>query len=292
MLAAVGVCHELFAPVFDPAHRPSQFPRKPAEADFLGQQDALVAEATADVGRDHTDRSLVQAQALRQSRAVDVRHLRGAVHLELVEPRVPFAQNAAPLHRRHRLARGADMAADLDRRVLLRLREVRVDQGFQKDVVAPVVVHQRGRFGARFDHVDDGRQLLVVGVDLRGDVLGFGAGGRDAHRDRLAHQAHLVLRERPEVRGLESRERGHGADRLDAVEVLHREYAVLESGGLLDAEDASMRDRRAHERHLQHARALDVADELAAAAQVAVVFLAAERRANALGARARGFPGH
>ena len=68
VLAAVGVGDELLAPVLDPAHRAAEAAREPAEADLLGQQDALVAEAAADVGRDDADRACVEAEATPQGR--------------------------------------------------------------------------------------------------------------------------------------------------------------------------------------------------------------------------------
>ena len=91
VLAAVGVGGELLAPVLDPAHRAAAAQREPGEADFLGQQDALVAEAAADVGRDHPDLALVEAEAFGEAGADDVRHLRGGVHHQLPERGGPSA---------------------------------------------------------------------------------------------------------------------------------------------------------------------------------------------------------
>ena len=59
MLAAVRVAGELFAAVLDPAHRVAEAAGEPAGADLLGQQDALVAEAAADIGRDNADPRLL-----------------------------------------------------------------------------------------------------------------------------------------------------------------------------------------------------------------------------------------
>ena len=174
------------------------------------------------------------------------------------------------------------MASHLDRGGLPYFAEIAVDQCLEEHVAAPVLVHERGRVGARLDHVDDRGQFLVVGEDLRSDVLGFGAGGRHAHGDRLAYVPHLVLRQRPQVRSVEPLDPGDGADRLYAVHVGHREDAVLVSRGLFDAEDPPVGDGRTHEGDFQHAGALDVPDELAAPAQVAIVLLAPERGSDAL----------
>ena len=94
-----------------------------------------------------------------------------------------------------------------------------IDEGFEKDVVAPVLVHQRRTRLARAEHVVDRRQLLEIELDGSRDVLGFGAGSRDAHRDELADLAHLVGGEHRLLRDLEAGKRRDGADRLDAVEI-------------------------------------------------------------------------
>ena len=58
--------------------------------------------------------------------------------------------------------------------------------------------------------------------------------------------------------------------------------ACFEARGLHDLDDPAVRDRAAHERHVAHPDQPNVGDILAATAQEAVVFLARERRANAL----------
>src|SRR5207237_4685189 len=68
VLAAVGIRRELLAPVLEPANWHAELFREPAEAHFFGQQDALVAEAAADVRRDDAYRALVDAEAFRESR--------------------------------------------------------------------------------------------------------------------------------------------------------------------------------------------------------------------------------
>ena len=127
VLAAVGVRRELLAPVLDPAHRTPEPAAEPRERDFLRQQDALVAEAAADIGRDHADRALVDAEGFGEPRAIEVRHLRRAVHQQLIEPAVPFAHHAAAFHRRHVQARRADRAADCDCGIALHRREIVID---------------------------------------------------------------------------------------------------------------------------------------------------------------------
>ncbi len=65
VLPAIGSGNEVFAAVLDPAHRMAAMHGKPAETNFLGQQDAFVAEPPADVGRDDADLTLFEAETFR-----------------------------------------------------------------------------------------------------------------------------------------------------------------------------------------------------------------------------------
>ena len=68
MLAGIGADHQVLAPVLDIAERPAIFERQPGDAQLLGLHDELVAEAAADVGRDHAHLALIDPEELRQSR--------------------------------------------------------------------------------------------------------------------------------------------------------------------------------------------------------------------------------
>ena len=86
-----------------------------------------------------------------------------------------------------------------------------------------------GRAGlARLQHVDDRRQRLEIQLDLGGQVLCLGAGRRHAHGDELADVAHLARGQDRLHRGLEARQRGVGANRRNALEVLGDEHAVAQ----------------------------------------------------------------
>ena len=111
MLAAVGAGAQLLEAVLEPAHRPAELPRQAGADDLLGQQDALVAEAAADVGRDDAHLALVEAEAVGEAGLGDVRHLGRGRDDHLLEPRIPFGQHAPALERRHALARGAQVCA-------------------------------------------------------------------------------------------------------------------------------------------------------------------------------------
>jgi hypothetical protein len=285
VLAAVRVRGEALEAILEPPHRPAELHREPAEAHFLREQDALVAEAAPDVGGDHPDTPLIDAEALREAGAVDVRHLRRGVHDELIEPAVAVRDDAAALDRRHVLARGADAPLHLDRGTRADAREIVLDHRLEHDVVRPLVVHARRARRNRLHHVDDRGQRFVIHLDQRRDVLGFRAGRRDAHRDRLADLAHLAPGEDVLRRRAEALERRVGDDRLHAGEVVDGEDRGFVAGGSPHRADARVRDRRAHERDLQHAGEAQVGDVLAAAAEEAPVLLAAETSADALTGR-------
>ena len=72
---------------------------------------------------------------------------------------------------------------------------------------------------ARREHVVHGRQLFEVERDGAGDILGLRTRRRDAHRDDLADEAHLVGCERGLLGDLEAAQARNGADRLDAYEI-------------------------------------------------------------------------
>ena len=192
MLAAVGVGRELLVTILDPAYRPAGFHCQPGDADFLGQQDALVAKAPAHIGRHHADATLVYAQAFGQTGAHDVRHLRRGVDGELLEPAVIPGEHAATFHRRHRLARGADAPLHADGRSALDVAKVSIDQGFQKNIVAPLLMHQRGRGVDRRDHVGHRRQCVVIDLNQGGEIFGVGARGGDTHRHHLTNLAYFA----------------------------------------------------------------------------------------------------
>ena len=118
---------------------------------------------------------------------------------ELIEAAVEGRDHAAPFERRHALPRGRDLARHLDRRIE-RLGDVDLEIGFEEDVVAPVLVHQRRTRLARLQHVVDRRQLFEVERHRRRDILGFGARRRHAHGDEFADLTHLVRWRAPAAR--------------------------------------------------------------------------------------------
>ena len=84
---------------------------------------------------------------------------------------------------------------DLDRRIERLARCPTSTNGLEKDVVAPVLVHQRPSGLARLQHVDHRRQLFEIDRDRAAMSSASRAGRRDAHRDQLADVAHLAGRQ-------------------------------------------------------------------------------------------------
>ncbi len=282
VLAAVGVGGEALAAVLQPSQGRTQPARCPRQRHLFRQQDALVAEAAADIGRDHADLPLVDAEAFGETGADDVGLLGGGMDDELAEPRVPGRHHAAAFERAHHLARGGQLARHRHRGLRLDRLEVDVDAGRQEQVVAPGLVHQRRAGLAGGEHVAHDRQGLEIELDLAREILGLRARRRHAHRHQLADIAHLAGGEDRLHRGLEAGKRGVGADGGDPGQVLGNEHPVADRRRDADGLDAPMGQRAAHEGHVQHAGQLDIADVLAPPTQVAVVLLAGEPRADAL----------
>ena len=166
----------------------------------------------------------------------------------------------------------------------MRLREALrrdLDEGLQEHVVVPVFV-QPDLAGERGTHVHDRRQFVELDIDRSRKVFRLRAARCDADSDRLADVAHLVGRQH-RLRGwLEPRQAGHRHDRLNAGEILRDEHRGFRAGGLADAANARMRDRAAHEGQIAHAGQPDVGDELALAAQVAVILQSRDRMRRCL----------
>ena len=171
---------------------------------------------------------------------------------------------------------------DLDRRIERR-RNAGIDGRLEENVVAPMLVHERGARLARRAHVADRRQFLEVQGYARRDILGFGARRRDAHRDELADMPDLAGRERRLLGDLEAGQSRHGPDRVDAVQIRRGEHPIPNGVGNFDAANAGMGERAADEGDVLHAGEADIADILPQAPHQALVLLARQPGADALG---------
>ncbi len=100
MIAALVVGDEAFAARCDPSDRPPQGARRIRDDRLLGVMLALVAEAAADVGRDHAHASLRDAELLGDQAAHMVRDLGRDIKRELVASRIANRQHRARFERR------------------------------------------------------------------------------------------------------------------------------------------------------------------------------------------------
>ena len=276
VLAGVGAGGEVFAPVLDPAQRPAGAHRRPGDRDLLGLKHALVAEASAHVGRDDPHVRLVQPEELREPGANEVRHLGGGVHHELSRALVAPGEHRLALHRHHALARGAVLALDDDGGALSHRFDVPVCRGGQEEVVVPFVVHAGAAGAACRETVGDRRQRFEVELHRLGDVLGLGPGRSDAQRHALAREAHLAAREGRMVGGLVGGQTRLRADGAHPLHVAGREHPACESLGDGDGTDAGVGEGASHERDLPLAGEGEVPDELRLAGQMPGVFLAGD----------------
>jgi hypothetical protein len=145
-----------------------------------------------------------------------------------------------------------------------------------------VLVQERRVRQSRRQHVVYSRQLFEIDLDARGDILSLGPCPAEAHSDELTDLAHLVACEHRLLGRLESRESGHGDDRLHAYEVGGSERLAAMLVRNVDRAQLCMGERRADESDIFHARKADIADILAAPAQEAVILLTLDRGAYAL----------
>ncbi len=207
-----------------------------------------------------------------------MRHLRRAVDNQLPKAWIPLSHDAAPLQRGHALARRPQTSPHTDCCTFADLSKgfprMRADGGFEKDIILPMLVHQRCTKFARGEHVYHRRKLVEIDGNLCRQVLGFGAGVGHAHGDHLTHQTHLVAGQNCLLRRLEARKARISAYGPDTHEIGEHKNAVLTSVRLVNFTDIRMRDRAARERHIPHADHANIADVLAKPAQEAIVFFA------------------
>jgi hypothetical protein len=281
MFTAVGAGNQMLAAILDPTERRSELPSEPGDAQLFRLQHAFVAEAAADVGRDHAHAALRDPEMLGDRGADHVRHLRRGMDHELVAARLPVRQHGLAFERVHRLPRHAVAAPHHDRRGQCDVGDALVERRLQKQVVLPGGVHQRGRRVTPRNRVDDGGQRFEVELHAPDKVLALGAGCGHAHRDRFTDEAHFAARQRRILGRLEAGQAELGLDRSN-IEVLGDEDRRLRPRRLADGTDAGVGERAAQEGNLLQAGQSDVVDVAAAAAQDAGVLLAQDARADAL----------
>ena len=200
VIAPVGVGHERLGARTGPFHRAVQRLGGKGAERLLGVMKDLRAEPAADIRGDHPQLVLGDAQHEGpHQQPDDMRVLARGVECRLPGPTAEIAHGHARLHRVgdepvvDELQRG-DMRGALERRV--HRRAVLLDK---TPVVAQVrrqlVMHLRRAVLQRRLHVHDRRQLLDIDLDRLGGVARLLAGLGHHGGDRIAHMAHLALRE-------------------------------------------------------------------------------------------------
>src|SRR5439155_22196059 len=76
LLAAICTRPQMLAAVFQPTHRHSKADGDPGQRDLFAAEQTLVAETAADIGRNHANRAVAEAQAFGHAALHDMRHLR------------------------------------------------------------------------------------------------------------------------------------------------------------------------------------------------------------------------
>ncbi len=157
-----------------------------------------------------------------------------------------------------------------------RVESAGVDESLKYHVVAPVLVQQGRAWLQALEHVRHHAQILVVDRDLPRDVFGLGASVGHAHGDRLAGEPDLSKRQDRIVGDFVARELGCRPDRFDSFQITGDEHRPSCPGRFLSRTNCRVRNPASDEGNFLHARKLDIGDEIAATAEVAVVLLARE----------------
>ena len=281
-VAAVDRGEVALAALLGPLDRAAQPARQGQHEHLLRVDVQLGAEAAADVGRDHADLRLGNAEHDRGEHPEDVRDLRRRPQRQLVHDGLREA--GARLDRVRDQPVLPQAAADGRRRLGEELVHLAgVERPRVAAVRAEVLVDDRSAVGERGLRVDDGMERLVVDRDELGRVLRGGTRVCDDDGDGVALVARLVRCERPVHRrgGVLGRQPGGRKRRLPVV----RQVGAGEDGddavgrgGLrgVDALDLRVRVRAADDGHVDRARKRHVVDERALPDQELAVLLAGD----------------
>ena len=174
VVAAVRVTDEQLVTVLDPAHGTAQLHGRPCHRDRFALDVGLEAEGRADIGGDHAQSPLTDAENLRKPDLQRNRQLMRDIDHELIEPAV-VGRNAGATFQRQRVHPVHAEAAldDVSGGGLgsgeIAAFELHVDE----DVVAPFLVDE-GRAGLeRIPHRHDRRQLLELDLHQSRDIFGL-----------------------------------------------------------------------------------------------------------------------
>ena len=264
--AALRRGEEVLAPVLGPLDRAAELERGERDQRRLDRQRALGAEAAADVGDDHADRGLVQAEHLRELRPRPVRALRRG------PDRQPLASGTA-------IAPRGSIGAAARRGITCSVRTT-CAAAANAPATSPARFSQRAALLARA-RVDD-RAAAARSRPRRARPRPRPARATRRPRPRRAGRrsaprrspAAGAARPRPSSPGGGTTRRGTARPAMSAA--VHSAPRTPSTRACACG--------RAHERHVQHAVEPDVVEELGASGQDPRVLATADRPAD----RARG----
>ncbi len=263
IVAAMRGGHEILTMARRPSHRPAQLARRPQHRDVFGEQRVLDAEAAADIRTGDLDLLQRDAEHRRRQIPPDAMHaLPAEQQVVHAGRRIEVANRAAVLERGHDDAvvdqiqvndvRGTGHGGRDGRRVTLAEAE--------REIAARFVPDHRRTVHERVGGFHDAGQRVVLHRHNLGGVLGGNGGFSHGKRDRLAHIAHPVTRQRISRRHDHRAVRRHrraARDRSQPGKIGRREHA--EHAGQrrgcrgIDAQHARVCVRRPD--HVQEGRA-------------------------------------
>ena len=282
---------QVLAAVLDPLDRPRQ-PAGQIRGDrLLGKQVRLLSEPAAHVGGHDADVVFGKVEHQRQMRTQDVRHLGGRPNRQRVGRRLERGHAAARLHGQRGMAPGGEPLGDDALRVLKRRGDL-ADFGVQglHDVVAPLLMYERGTGFERLLGIVHDRERRVVHLDQRCGVFGrVSVVGHD-RGDRLAHEADLIAGQHGPIARLVRRRLGgvvFHAQRLDGLRDLGARQDEVHVGAgrrgvRINRHNAGVRVRAAHEGDRRGVGQSEIVDVLRLTQQDARVLDAAHLGADHL----------
>src|SRR5262249_50488052 len=263
--------------MFEPAHGMIDLQRKPTECDFFTAQQPFVSETASYIRRNHSHRTVLQAQAFAQAGLNGMRKLGRCDEREITQPRITKGENATTFHREHAMPGSADVPRDLDGRGLGDVVNGTIFAELDENVVAPLFMHQGRSRLTSLEHIDDGRQLVEFKCNGAGNVLCFRPRRCHAHCNHFADIANLVSCQDRFDGVFKTLKRRRGNDGLNAGQMRCGENDLAELFGDVDFLDPRMGYGTAYECNLASARHADIADILSASAQEPIILLAWDR---------------
>ena len=281
MFPAVCAAAEVLAAVFQPTDRSVQLHRQPAGADLFAQQLAFEAEPATDIRSNNTHLAMIQPETTGDPGADDMGDLRRRVNRQHFKMAVPHGDNAPAFDRRHALARGLEGAFDHGGCTRLRRLEIDVHGTFEEDVFIPLVMHHWRIRIAGLCHIMHCRQFLEINRHQFTEILCTGPGFGEARNDWLADVPDLRRSKNRLNRTTKAGQSGIRLDPADTHEILCRKNTLRGISRFFDPVDPRMCKRAAQKGKLEHPLHADIANESAAAMQIAFVLLTKKRATDA-----------